>query len=137
MTTTAATAPSTTACTLEIGGMTCASCVGRVERALRKLDGVATAQVNLATEVAAVAYDPARLDPDELVRAVTRAGYTATPHHESVPHRKSAEPKDPRTTDDGPGPAAAATPVADSTLAVGLGLMVLMYVPFYLEPWTG
>lgn len=63
MTTTAATAPSTTACTLEIGGMTCASCVGRVERALRKLDGVATAQVNLATEVAAVAYDPAHSTP--------------------------------------------------------------------------
>ena len=49
---TATTTATTTACTLEIGGMTCASCVRRVEKALVKLDGVASAEVNLATEVA-------------------------------------------------------------------------------------
>ena len=46
-------------CTLEIGGMTCASCVGRVEKALGRVPGVASAQVNLATEVATVQLDPA------------------------------------------------------------------------------
>ena len=56
MTTTAPTAaPSSSAsCTLDIGGMTCASCVGRVEKALIRLDGVEAAAVNLATEVATV-----------------------------------------------------------------------------------
>ena len=41
---------------LGIGGMTCASCVGRVERALRKVPGVQDAAVNLATESARIAY---------------------------------------------------------------------------------
>ena len=41
--------------------MTCASCVGRVEKALLKLDGVADARVNLATEVASITYDPDRV----------------------------------------------------------------------------
>ena len=43
---------------LGVGGMTCASCVGRVERALRKVPGVQDATVNLATERAHVVYDP-------------------------------------------------------------------------------
>ena len=41
---------------LGIGGMTCASCVGRVERALRKVPGVQDATVNLATESARITY---------------------------------------------------------------------------------
>ncbi|KAF1018908.1 MAG: Copper-exporting P-type ATPase [Paracidovorax wautersii] len=44
---------------LSVGGMTCASCVGRVERALRQVPGVVDATVNLATESARVRYDPA------------------------------------------------------------------------------
>jgi Cu+-exporting ATPase len=61
---------------LTIGGMTCASCAGRVERKLNKLDGV-VATVNLATEKAHVTY-PAELDPAALVAEVEAAGYTAT-----------------------------------------------------------
>ncbi len=60
-----------------VEGMTCASCVNRIERFLRKVDGVAEANVNLATEQAAVAYDPARVTPDDLKRAVEAAGYDA------------------------------------------------------------
>ncbi|MFR9730311.1 heavy metal translocating P-type ATPase [Saccharopolyspora sp. MS10] len=60
---------------LIIGGMTCASCANRVERKLRKLDGV-TAAVNYATERAAVSY-PADLDPKRLLDQVEAAGYTA------------------------------------------------------------
>jgi Cu+-exporting ATPase len=63
---------------LAITGMTCASCVASVESALRSVGGVASADVNLATERATV-----RLDPDTdiggLVRAVERAGYGALP----------------------------------------------------------
>ena len=63
--------------TLQIGvqGMTCASCVQRVERSLRKLHGVTEASVNLATERASVTYDPAVLDADAVLAAVTEAGY--------------------------------------------------------------
>ena len=62
---------------LTIGGMTCASCVGRVERKLNKLDGV-RATVNYATERASVDY-PDTMSVEELVRTVEAAGYTAEP----------------------------------------------------------
>ncbi|MGN6252636.1 MAG: heavy metal translocating P-type ATPase, partial [Marmoricola sp.] len=77
-------AGSTTVPTLErteldllVGGMTCASCVARVEKKLNRLDGV-EATVNLATASAHVAY-PAGTPVDALVAAVESAGYTASP----------------------------------------------------------
>ncbi len=117
-------------CTLDIGGMTCASCVGRIEKALLKLDGVAEARVNLATEVASITYHPERIQVDGLTAAVTKAGYTATPRNTK--------------------PSAPAAPVADGSdrragellrmkrkwqvaLSTGLALMVLMYVPLYID----
>ncbi|WP_411688848.1 heavy metal translocating P-type ATPase [Acinetobacter indicus] len=60
--------------TLSIQGMTCASCVGRVEKALKKVDGVEQANVNLATEQAVV-ESSAPLDRAALVKAIERAGY--------------------------------------------------------------
>ncbi|HEY4097770.1 MAG TPA: heavy metal translocating P-type ATPase [Baekduia sp.] len=62
---------------LPITGMTCASCANRIERKLNKLDGV-RATVNYATEKAAVAYDPAMVDTEQLVATVRAAGYDAT-----------------------------------------------------------
>jgi len=61
---------------LEIEGMTCASCVGRVERALLAVPGVQSASVNLATERATVQGD-ASLAPAALVAAIAKAGYSA------------------------------------------------------------
>jgi Cu+-exporting ATPase len=61
--------------TLEIEGMTCASCVARVEKRLRRVPGVG-AEVNLATESARVSF-PADTAADELVEAVRAAGYGA------------------------------------------------------------
>jgi P-type Cu+ transporter len=58
-----------------VRGMTCANCVGRVERALRKLPGVLEARVNLASESAAVRYLPASIGTGEIHRAVVDAGY--------------------------------------------------------------
>lgn len=64
---------------LAIDGMTCASCVRRVERQLERVLGVEDAQVNLATEKATVRYDPVQTTVDALVDAVDAAGYTAHP----------------------------------------------------------
>ena len=66
-------------CTLDIGGMTCASCVRHVEKALSRIDGVRSAEVNLATEAATVSFDPQTAGLSELTAAVAAAGYTATP----------------------------------------------------------
>jgi len=63
---------------LAISGMTCASCAGRVETALRKVPGVRAAAVNLATESARVAWN-GRGDPAALLAAVQKAGYGAVP----------------------------------------------------------
>ena len=62
---------------LPIAGMTCASCAGRVERGLNKLDGV-TATVNYATEKATVDFDPGSVEPAQLIAAVQAAGYEAS-----------------------------------------------------------
>ncbi len=66
-------------CTLELTGIHCASCVGRVERFLKKVPGVEEAAVNLATNRAFVAFDPAQAQPAALVAAVEKAGYGAAP----------------------------------------------------------
>ena len=55
--------------------MTCASCVARVERALKKVPGVDGATVNLATEKATVSYDPAQSPVGALLGAIENAGY--------------------------------------------------------------
>lgn len=60
---------------LPVEGMTCASCVLRVEKALKKVDGVTDASVNLATEKVAVSFDPSRTALDKLVSAVEESGY--------------------------------------------------------------
>jgi Cu+-exporting ATPase len=76
---------------LPIAGMTCASCANRIERKLNKLDGV-TASVNYATETATVDYDPAAVDPRELIAAVEAAGYQAVLPDTGAPE---IEPEDP------------------------------------------
>ncbi|HET9822125.1 MAG TPA: heavy metal translocating P-type ATPase [Burkholderiaceae bacterium] len=62
---------------LPVEGMTCASCVARVERALKAVPGVADASVNLATEQAQVRLEPGA-STEALTAAVERAGYAVT-----------------------------------------------------------
>ncbi|MFE4517273.1 heavy metal translocating P-type ATPase [Kitasatospora sp. NPDC056783] len=76
---------------LAVGGMTCAACVGRVEKRLSRIEGV-TAGVNLATGRARVLH-PAEVAVTELVAAVERAGYTADPLPAGAP--VAAPPEEP------------------------------------------
>ncbi|MDO8719103.1 MAG: heavy metal translocating P-type ATPase [Polaromonas sp.] len=64
---------------LKIGDMTCASCVSRVEKALKQLPGVLSAEVNLATETAEVQFTGGAATPAQLIAAVEKAGYRAWP----------------------------------------------------------
>ena len=80
---------------LAIEGMTCASCVKRVEKALTRVPGVAQAQVNLATERARVAFDPTAADAQALVDAVGKIGYEARPIAAEDDHaERQAEARD-------------------------------------------
>ncbi len=80
-------------CDIGIGGMTCASCVARVERAIAKLPGVESVSVNLATESARVVWAPFQVNETDqtqqarLRRAVRDAGYEplAAAHLEQAP----------------------------------------------------
>ncbi|MDR1072555.1 MAG: heavy metal translocating P-type ATPase [Treponema sp.] len=69
--------PKGTAATIPIGGMTCAACSARVERAIRKLEGVESVSVNLATEKAAVIYNPRTIRISAIKDAIEKAGYKA------------------------------------------------------------
>ncbi len=89
--------------TLPIEGMTCASCSARVERAIRKVSGVQTVSVNLATERATIEGDA--LNRDQLIKAIEDAGY-------EVPASPAPEPSAPTASLDAaissaPAPSAA------------------------------
>ena len=64
--------------TLDVASMTCASCVGRVERTLRALPGMLEVSVNLAAETATVTFPAGATNPDDLLSALNKAGYPAT-----------------------------------------------------------
>jgi Cu+-exporting ATPase len=77
---------------LDISGMTCAACAGRVERALAAVPGVARAEVNLALERADVTFaQEAGVDPSALIEAITRIGYGAQARSGTAAERRQAE----------------------------------------------
>ncbi|MDA1235351.1 MAG: heavy metal translocating P-type ATPase [Acidobacteria bacterium] len=79
---------------LNVEGMTCAACVRTIERRLERVDGVAEAQVSLASNSAQVRFDPARTNPSQLIAAVEKAGYgarQATPGVDESVSRQQAE----------------------------------------------
>jgi Cu+-exporting ATPase len=75
---------------LRVTGMSCASCAANVERALKRVDGVRAANVNLATSRATVMFDPRRVDAGRLVRAVRDAGYDV-PDPDGDPEKRGGE----------------------------------------------
>ena len=118
---------------LPIEGMTCASCVNRIERFLTKTPGVERAAVNLATERATVTVDPGIAGRDELVRAVEAAGYgvrpeaTADEAGASVANGLAAE----LTTDDLERERFQRKTLIQAIAAIvtALGIMLVMFVP--------
>ncbi len=84
--------PTPETCTLPVGGMTCAACSARVQRALEKSSGVVSANVNLMTGSATVSYDPAVVTPEQLVGAIRDTGYeSSVPAGASTPEARVAE----------------------------------------------
>ena len=117
---------------LDVEGMTCASCVNRIERFLNKVEGVEEATVNLATERARVRFDPSVTAVTEVREAVRAAGYeireeaappaaattaVAGDPHEAARERETASLKRKWTT----------------SLVIGVGMMALMYLPLNLD----
>src|SRR5918995_554791 len=74
--------------------MTCASCVGRVERALKKIPGVLEASVNLASEKATVRYLAGEVEPRDLEKAVEGAGYGVVREGEAEAYAEDAHEKE-------------------------------------------
>ncbi|MDD2754563.1 MAG: heavy metal-associated domain-containing protein, partial [Methanothrix sp.] len=60
---------------LKVAGMVCAACTAAIEKALCNLDGVASARVNLGTEIASVEYNPDKLRLADLEKAIRDVGY--------------------------------------------------------------
>jgi Cu+-exporting ATPase len=166
----------TTEVTFPVTGMTCASCVRRIERRLGKVEGVQDASVNLATEKARVVYDPATVTVGDLVAAVEKAGYGVgelprSPHPltpsptggrggatDVPPLSRSVEEGEPsrgeplaRPSDSLARPLPGTTATDDPhererqreiddlkrkalvSLAIGVAMMALMYLPFNLN----
>ncbi len=82
---------------LGVGGMTCASCVARVEKVIAGLPGVVSAEVNLATEKASVAYLPGALDPAVIGQAIEQAGYEAREVVDGVPEDRERAAREEET----------------------------------------
>ncbi|MEA2606463.1 MAG: P-type Cu+ transporter [Chloroflexota bacterium] len=116
---------------LPIAGMTCASCVNRIERFLRKSDGVESASVNLATEIATIRYVPERTGRTELARTIEAAGYDLKP---APTDEETAARRTLRTAaelDDRRRAAEANRLLRDATLAiaVAVAIMIAMFWP--------
>lgn len=85
--------------TLGITGMHCASCVANTEKAVKALNGVSDARVNLASESAAVDYDPSVVSPESIMEAIKALGFTPLERvAATVDREKEARAKDIRTT---------------------------------------
>ena len=110
---------------LPIEGMTCASCVNRIERFVNRVDGVSEASVNLATEEARIAFDPALTTVAALKGAVRDAGYEVVEpatggEADDLDRSRADEMDDLRRR-------------WQVSLGIGLTMMALMYLPLGLD----
>ncbi|ANF98623.1 copper-translocating P-type ATPase [Paenibacillus bovis] len=77
---------------LDIMGMTCAACATRIEKGIRRMDGISEVNVNLALETARVQYNPGSVTLDEITRKVEKLGYQAQlKREEGIEQRRERE----------------------------------------------
>src|SRR4051794_40176336 len=116
---------------LPIEGMTCASCVNRIERFLKKTPGVSGAAVNLATEKATVLVDPATAGRDELVHAVEAAGYEVRPEPPAIEGQVAAAFDLELSAEDAERERAQRQTLVQALVSIGaaVGVMALMFIP--------
>src|SRR6476469_1654620 len=67
-----------------VNGMDCASCVAHVERAMKGVAGVQSANVSLARGRASVTFDPSKATPEAIAAAATDAGYPSAPESPGI-----------------------------------------------------
>jgi P-type Cu+ transporter len=115
---------------LPVEGMTCASCVARVEKALKRVEGVSVAAVNLATEKATVAFDPAIVTLEQLQAAVAGSGYTLKL---PAPERRPGQTAPPGEPGKRTGPLAQLR--RDLTLSIALALPVMLLSMLSMTDW--
>jgi P-type Cu+ transporter len=84
-------APQERSAVFALEGMTCASCAMRIEKGLKKVQGVRDAHVNLANEQAMIAYDPAQTQIEQMVQKVEAVGYKAFPYATDTPTTSFSE----------------------------------------------
>ncbi|HSH21459.1 MAG TPA: heavy metal translocating P-type ATPase [Candidatus Caenarcaniphilales bacterium] len=114
---------------LPVEGMTCASCVNRVERYLRRTEGVLDAGVNLATEQATVRFDPAVVGRAELEAAVEAAGYKVREQQISGDALLATDEQTEAVNAERARETRRLGLDALFALAVGLGIMAIMFWP--------
>ena len=113
---------------LSVSGMTCGSCAARVEKVLGRQEGVERAGVNFASERATVVFDEGRIGVDDLVKAVVKIGYGASP----VASPDEARPVDAHTEAE-----AEAVWLRRVLVSWPLGFAVLaLSMRFMHEPWA-
>ncbi len=117
----------------DIEGMTCAACVGRVERVIKKVPGVEDAAVNLATHRATITV-AADIDTAKLIAAVERAGYGAKPHVDPFTEEDLADDA-PEAPPEHAARWSHETLRAAVALPVSLVLMVVSMTPGLSAPW--
>ena len=123
--------PSAAELTLPIEGMTCASCVNRIERFLRGTPGVEGASVNLATETATIRYRPGLADRAVLVGAIESAGYDVRTRPPVPADAERPSLADELTEADLDRAREARTLLVKAlvSISVAFGIMVVMYAP--------
>ncbi|HEX7196607.1 MAG TPA: heavy metal translocating P-type ATPase [Candidatus Limnocylindria bacterium] len=112
--------------TLPVVGMTCASCVNRIERFLNRADGVAEANVNLATERATVRFDPGMIDRTGIVATIEAAGYEVGREAAAATDTDAAEAADEA---DRAAERRELLTGAIVSLGVGIAMMAVMFWP--------
>lgn len=120
--------------TLEIDGMTCASCAQTVEKSVQNLSGVQLASVNLATEKLSVEYNAEALDLTRIIQTIADAGYTAHEEIDSKDQENTGQDKKNKEINNLWRQFIASAIFAIPLMYISMGPMVGLPVPSFLHP---